>query len=690
MRRLLFEGKYWEAEQYCQEEFLAQGWTSCYQPPGYLRMEFADRTEASHYRRSLDIERAVATVLYEQGGVRHRREAFVSSVDDVVVIRLSTDRPGGVSLDLTLEHPAGLRGEVVSANTMKLAGQAGHGDEQKGVKFEAWLRVLHKGGSAEAGTDRLHISGADSVTMLLTAATDYNADDPAQPRSDDLGAECRERLDAVSDMPYEQMVRRHVAEHRRLFDRVSLTIDLPRGPDVPMDERVRRVRDGAQDPELLLFYFHYCRYVLISSSRPGSPPSNLQGVWNPLLSPPWHSHYQYNVNSQENYWFAEALNLAECHEPYLDFTQRLTEAGKRTARLFGCRGSVSAGAFTDVWHTSRCHGRTVWGMWVMAGPWNAHHLMEHYRFTLDRDFLKERAWPVLRETCLFLLDWLTEDPETGELVSGPSASPENRFLDENGNRCSLTMGCACDQEIIWDAFTSLLEAAQALGIEDPLVQDVRKALDALALPAIAPDGRLLEWRHGPQEAEPGHRHVSHLWGLMPGHRVSVRKTPRLARAVKASVDGRLANNYHAQGWSLGWVAAILVRLAEGDRAFDLIEDSYCRKLYPNLFVDAHDQVQVGDMMGVPAAMAEMLVQSQDGEIHLLPALPAQWQAGSLKGFRARGGFTVDLSWAEGKLRTVTVLSARGGRCTLRYGEDVVTIDTEPNTQHSVSIGTAGS
>ena len=607
-------------------------------------------------------------------------------MDDVVVLRLSADGPGTLSLDVTLDHPAGTTGAAVSPDMVKLAGQAGHGDEQMGVRFEAWARVLHQGGTALAEGDRVRIDGAESVTVLIAAATDYNSDDPAEPRSDDLAAECRARLDAVADMPYAELVERHVAGHRRLFQRASLAVDLPPGPDLPMDERVRRVREGAEDPELLLFYFHYCRYVLISSSRPGSPPSNLQGVWNPLLSPPWHSHYQYNVNSQENYWFTEALNLSECHEPYLDFTERWTEAGKGTAELYGCRGSVSAGAFSDVWLTSRCHGNTVWGMWVMAGPWNARHLMEHYRFTLDEDFLRERAYPVLRQTCLFLLDWLTEDPETGELVSGPSTSPENRFLDEDGNRCTLTMGCACDQEVIWDAFTSLIEADGILGTEDPLVSDVRDALDALALPAIASDGRLKEWRHDLPEAEPGHRHVSHLWGLMPGNRLSLRRTPDLARAVRASLDGRLAGNYHAQGWSLGWVTALLVRLGEGDRALDLIEESYSRKLYPNLFVDAHNQVQVGDMMGVPAAMAEMLVQSQDGEVHLLPALPAQWQAGSLTGFCARGGFTIDLSWAEGTLRTAAVLSARGGPCTLRYGENVVTVDTQPDVACEVPLG----
>ncbi len=385
MRRLLFEGRYHEAQEYCQSEFMAEGWTSCFQPLGHLRIEAAGGVEATGYRRSLDIERAVATVTYELDGVRHRREAFVSSVDDVIVVRLSADRPGALSLDLALDHPAGLQGRAVSADMVKLTGQAGHDGEQLGVKFEGWVRVLHEGGSMEAAGDRIRVSGADTVTVLIDSATDYNPDDPSRPRTDDLGAECRARLDAAADLSYEELLERHVAGHRRLFDRVSLDVDLPPGPDLPMDERVIRVREDAEDPALLLYYFHYCRYVFISSSRPGSLPSNLQGVWNPLPFPPWHSHYQYNVNSQENYWFAESLNLSECHEPYLEYTERLTEAGKLTARLYGCRGSVSAGAFSDVWLTSRCHGNAVWGMWVVAGPWNALHLMEHYRFTLDEE-----------------------------------------------------------------------------------------------------------------------------------------------------------------------------------------------------------------------------------------------------------------------------------------------------------------
>ena len=566
---------------------------------GYLRTEFAGGVEAAGYRRSLDIERAVATVLYEQGGARHRREAFVSAADDVIVVRLSTDGPGGLGLSLTMDHPAGLKGEAVSADTLKLAGQAGLKGEQLGVRFEAWVRVLREGGSAEVAGDRIRIAGASSVTLLIAAATDYNAADPAQPRRQDLGAECRARLDAVSGVPYGKLLERHVAEHRRLFDRVSLAIGLPPGPDLPMDERVRRLKEGAADPELLLYFFHYCRYVFISSSRPGSLPSNLQGVWNPLLWPPWHSHYQYNVNSQENYWFAESLNLAECHEPYLEFAERLTEAGKGTARLYGCRGSVSAGAFTDVWLTSRCHGRAVWGMWAMAGPWDALHLMEHYRFTGDAAFLRERAYPVLRETALFLLDWLTEDPQTGELVSGPSTSPREPVPRRGRQPLRSHHGLRVRPG---DHLGRLHESARSrAGPGDRGRARARR------------EGRPGQARHAGRRArrpaegvaprtEGGRaRPPAHLPPLRPyaGQPDIGPQDPR-ARPGCQGLRGRPpGNDYHAQGWSLGWVASVLVRLGEGDRALDLIKHSYSQKLYPNLFVDAHDQVQVGGHDGRP-------------------------------------------------------------------------------------------
>ncbi len=686
MRELLFERKYAEAEQYCREQFMVEDTVhGRYQPLGALHMEFDLGAEATDYRRELDIADAVGTVTFRQNGVQYRRRLFASAVDQVIVLRLSASEPGSIDLTLSVDRPCGLRGEAVCDDTLVLQGRSGDGNPPPGVGFEGWVRVLTDGGRCEATREGVRVGGADAVTVLVAAATDYNLADPASPLSKDLGAECRARLAAAAARPFEQLLREHVRDHRRFFDRLTLDIECPDMTHLPMDRRVAALKEGGEDPQLLLFYFHYCRYLLICASRPGSMPSNLLGVWNPMLNPPWHCHYQYNVNTQENYWIAEPLALSDCHEPFFDLTEALLPSGRRAAEAFGCRGFTAAGAYTTAWLVTACQGATSWGMWVVGGGWNLQHFMQHYRFTLDRQFLQQRTYPLLAEQATFFLDWLVEDPETGELVSGPSASPENRFLDEDGNRCVVSMGCSCDQEVIWDTFTNLLEAAEVLGLEDELTRAVEDALERLAMPAIGSDGRLMEWRQEFQEAEPGHRHVSHLYGGMPGNRITVRKTPELAEAVRQSINGRLEAGYHAQGWSLGWVVSILVRLLDGQKALELIENMYCPKLYPNLFIDAHGQVQVGDMMGVPAAMAEMLVQSHDGEIQLLPALPEKWSKGALSGFCAEGAFSVSMQWQDGELQSAAISSRKGGPCTVRYGNRVATLNTRAGEQYRLSF-----
>jgi len=687
IRELLFDGRYAEANRLCQDEFLhKRDRGRRYQPLGDLRLSFDATGEATDYVRRLDIGEAVGSVEFRQDGVRHLRETFVSAVDDVVVVRLSADAPGSLSFTVTFDRPLPTECEVVGPDMVRMHGHSAMDSESVGVAYEAWLRVVPEGGTLEVAGDGLRVSGADAATLLVTAATDYNLADPMRPREGDPALECRAILHEAAKKPYATLRADAVAEHRRLFDRVALALALPPGPEAPIDERIRCAKDGADDPDLLLFYFHYCRYIFISSGRPGSLPANLQGVWNPLIHPPFGSYFQYNVNFQENYWFAESLNLAECHEPFFDLTEALFDSGRESARAFGCRGFCPAGALTGAWLSTVPTGRTSWGMWVVAGAWNLLHYMDHYWFNMDRDFLRDRAWPLLRESCLFFLDWLVPDPKTGELVSGPSTSPENHFLDADGNRCCITMGCACDQELIWHTFRNFLVAADELGIsDDGLLDDVRTAMGRLAMPSIGSDGRLMEWREEFTEAEPGHRHVSHLVGLMPGDRVSLRKTPELARAALASLDGRFAHGYHAQGWSLGWVASLLVRLGLGDRTLGLIEGTYTQKLYPNLFVDAHGNVQVGDMMGVSAAIAEMFVQSQEGDLHLLPALPTKWQRGSLKGFCARGGFVVDAEWADGRLTSATIHSRMGGPCAVRYGDTVATLETEAGADYALPL-----
>jgi alpha-L-fucosidase 2 len=686
MRELLFAGRYHEANEFCQEHFLQKPQRGRrYQPLGDLRLQFDGTDEVADYVRRLDIADAVGSVELRRGAVTYRREAFVSATDDVIVLRLSADTPGSLSFSATLDRPLPTECEVVGDDMIRMHGHTGGDPEAVGVNYEAWGTVIPEGGSLTSAGEGLRVEGADAVTLLVTAATDYNLADPMTSREGDPARECREILEAAARKSYATLLADAMVEHRRLFDRVELDLDVAPGPDTPIDERIRLAKEGAADPELLLFYFHYCRYIFISSSRSGSLPANLQGVWNPLIHPPFGSYYQYNVNFQENYWFAESLNLAECHEPFFDLTEALLDSGRETARVLGCRGFCPAGALTAAWLCTVPTGATTWGMWFVAGAWNLLHYMDHYRFNPDAGFLRERAWPVLRESCLFFLDWLVPDPETGELVSGPSTSPENRFLDEDGERCCITMGCACDQELIWHTFRNFLFAADELGIDDELIDQVRTAMDRLGMPKIGADGRIMEWRQELPEAEPGHRHVSHLVGLMPGDRISLRKTPDLAAAALASIDGRFAHEYHAQGWSLGWITALLARLGQGDRVLDLIESTYTQKLYPNLFVDAHGNVQVGDMMGVPAAMVELLVQSQDGDLHLLPALPAQWQSGRLKGFCARGGFVVDAEWSGGKLTSATIHSRQGGPCPVHYDGKTTTLETQAGETYALPI-----
>jgi len=686
IRRLLSAGRHFDAERYCQRHLLAPRISPrSYQPAGYLSMELGHGDAAVRdYRRRLDLRTAVATVEYRCGGVRHRREAFASAADDIVVLRLDADEPR-VGASFALQHPGGAGGvtELRSGAELVMTARAGHDGEHAGVRFAVVVRLIVDGENDPVDTpESLRVRGARSVTVLVAVATDYRLDDPSRPLPGDLTAACRQRLDDAAGRPYAELHARHESDHGRLFGRVDLQLAVDASGDRATDARVSAAAAGVSDPGLLLLYFHYCRYLFIAASRPGTLPANLQGVWNPLLRAPWHSDYHLNVNLQEAYWLAEPLALPECHEPLFHLTERLGTAGGKAARELGCRGFF-AGVDTDAWGYAAVYGEPLWGMWLMGAAWCAQHMIDHYRYTQDRAFLSERAYPVLRECTLFLLDWLAVDPDDGTLVSGPGASPENRFLDASGRACSLSMGCACDQETIWHTFDGFIEAAEVLEIDDGLLHQVRAARDRLALPAVGGDGRLREWRHEPAEAEPGHRHVSHLYGLMPGYRVQPDRDPELARAAQRSVEHRLRHDYDAQGWSLGWIAAILARLRLGDRALELIERSFARKLYPNLFVDAHGQVQVGDMMGVAAAITEMLLQSHAGVIHLLPALPAAWADGSFRGFRARGACSVDARWRGGVLTEAVIRADRGGRCRVRYGSTVKELQTRAGGSYTL-------
>jgi alpha-L-fucosidase 2 len=688
-RELLFAGKPVEAQQICEGELLDPdpGDDRCYQPLGFLHLHHESSGDVTGYRRTLDYDAAIVTTQFLQGGVAYRREALVSAPDKVLVLRYSADQRNKFSFTIGLDRPDGATVTAEGDRRLRLSGRAfAKGGGHLGARFDALVQVVAEGGTIAAADNRLKISGADSVTLLVAAASDYDFRQPEAPLTRDRLAACERQLAAAAAKTYVRLKADHVADYQRLYRRSTLQISTPSKTDAPINLRIAAAAKGESDPELLSVYFNYCRYILISASREGGLPMNLQGIWNPLMAAPWRSNWHLNINFQEAYWFAEQGNLAECHEPLFSLTEGLMRRGEVTARvMLGTKRGFNAGHRTDGTLFTAPSQHPRWGMYVAGGAWCAQHVMEHYRFTQDRDFLAKRALPILRSAALFWVDWLVPNPKTGKLVSGPATSPENTFRLPDGRTASISMGPSHDQEIAWNSLRDYLEACRVLAIANDETREAQAAIDRLALPEIAPDGRLREWPEDYAETEPGHRHLSHLWGMMPGDRITLQKTPELAEAVRKSLDYRLSHGYDAQGWSLGWVACMMARLKQGDRALDLMTHGYFGKAYPNMFVDAHGQVQVGDMMGVPLGMIELLLQSHTGEVELLPALPGKWPEGNATGLRARGGFTVDLAWKGGKLSNAVVHSITDNKGRFRYGEKLVELKTNAGESYTLSF-----
>jgi alpha-L-fucosidase 2 len=677
VRTLIRDGKYREAQILANEKMMAQPLRMpSYQTVGELMLAFSTSSYATGYRRELDLDTALSTVRYRYRGVLYVRQTFASPVDDVIVVRISADRPGAVAFRATFETPMPAAASAAGDSLLLDGTNTSQEGLAAGMRFQARVRVIAAGGHLVTHEDALEVTGADSALILVAMATNYR-------RYDDLGGDpigrTRAAIDAASQRDFGTLLAAHVAEHRRLYRRVSIDLGTSNAVTKPTDVRIR---DSAttEDPQLAALYLQYARYLLISCSRPGTQPANLQGLWNDKVSAPWGSKYTININTEMNYWPAEPGNLGECVEPLVRMVSELAVTGARTARInYGARGWV-AHHNTDVWRGTAPIDGARYGMWPTGGAWLCKHLWDHYDYGRDREFL-QRVYPVMRGAAEFFLDTLWEDQKSGHLVTNPSLSPENLHPFD----AAICAGPAMDSQILRDLFANCIEAARILGVDE----DFRAACGA-ARARLPPDrvgkaGQLQEWLEDwdMEAPEPTHRHVSHLYALYPGAQISLRGTPDLATAARRSLELR---GDLSTGWAIAWRINLWARLRDGERAHQvlrlLLDPS---RTYPNMF-DAHPPFQIDGNFGGASGILELLLQCVDGEVELLPALPGAWPSGSVRGLRVRGGIEVDMAWHEGALHRVRLRGEPGGRVQLRYRDAVRTVRVARG--QSVTLGAA--
>jgi len=666
-------------------------------PMGDLEIRHSFKGKANNYYRDLNLSNATATTSFDVSGVHYAREIFSTGADSVLVIRITSNKPGAITLDLNLKSklenqiiPTG-NDQLVLNGTAPLRVDPSYYNRpgrnpvlQKdslghtGMRFQTILKVVPEAGSVIADNDGIHVKDANALTIYLAAATSFNGmfklpDTQGKKEK----AIAQRQLKSALAKSYDELKQRHIADYQQYFNRVSLTLADTTNNKVndklPSDFRLKLYSYGNYDPGLEQLFYQYGRYLLISSSRPGGTPANLQGIWNKDFRPPWSSNYTININTEMNYWPAEVTNLSEIHTPLLKWIQDLSVNGKVTAKEFyKARGWV-AHHNSDIWGMTNAVGNKgdgdpQWANWYMGANWLSQHLWEHYAFTGDKTFLKNEAYPVMKEAALFCFDWLVE--KDGYLITSPSNSPENVFVTDKNEKYSMTEGSYMDIEIIRDLFTNVIEASEALNIDKDFRQQVIEKRNKLLPYRIGSRGQLQEWMRDYKEEDPQHRHTSHLFGLHPGRDISPLKTPELAKAANRTFELR---GDGGTGWSKGWKINFAARLLDGDHAYKMIREilNYVDPVaggaggtYPNFF-DAHPPFQIDGNFAATAGISEMLLQSHLGEVHLLPALPKAWPAGEITGLKARGNFEVNIVWKEHRLAKASIKSVKGNACTIR-------------------------